>query len=281
MVCFVSRVHSGYYVKMRFLRSRSRRTESSACWSRREMLGAWTLGKREKGPIWREEGKCFWWIGCGDERKKRSKIPLEFVGREAEKLRHPLWRRGLQGVNIFVGRMGDNQEFHLGCVQSERCRPSKDLILWTFIYPKANFSLKPKWTALVLLFLVGRRCFICSIWKWSKWKWPGAVIKPTPQQWPKPLCWPCQILNPLSAGELLGLLLTTRVWGDNFFSFLSFFFFLSFPSLLLSFLPSFFHLPFRATPAAYGGSQARGWIRASAAGLHSNTRSELHLWPMP
>ena len=38
-----------------------------------------------------------------------------------------------------------------------------------------------------------------------------------------------------------------------------------------------------ATPAAYGNSQARGWIRAVAAGLyhsHSNTGSKLHLWPM-
>ena len=40
----------------------------------------------------------------------------------------------------------------------------------------------------------------------------------------------------------------------------------------------------RATPMAYGGSQARGLIRAIAAGLyqsHSNAGSEPHLWPMP
>ena len=39
-----------------------------------------------------------------------------------------------------------------------------------------------------------------------------------------------------------------------------------------------------ATPAAYGGSQARGRIRATAAGLHhshSNTGSEPHLQPTP
>ena len=50
-----------------------------------------------------------------------------------------------------------------------------------------------------------------------------------------------------------------------FFSFLSFFFF-------------FFY--FRAAPAAYGGLQARGPIRAIDAGLHhshSNSGSELHL----
>ena len=47
----------------------------------------------------------------------------------------------------------------------------------------------------------------------------------------------------------------------------------------------FFFFSFsRAAPAAYGGSQARGWIGAIAAGLHhshSNTRSEPHLQPTP
>ena len=39
---------------------------------------------------------------------------------------------------------------------------------------------------------------------------------------------------------------------------------------------------FGATPASYGSSQARGGIRAAAASLHhSNTKSELHLGPMP
>jgi len=40
----------------------------------------------------------------------------------------------------------------------------------------------------------------------------------------------------------------------------------------------------RATPSAYGGSQARGWIGAAAASLyhsHSNTRFEPRLWPTP
>ena len=42
--------------------------------------------------------------------------------------------------------------------------------------------------------------------------------------------------------------------------------------------------PFRATPAAHGGSQARGQIGAVAAGLyhsHSNVRSEPSLRPTP
>ena len=41
---------------------------------------------------------------------------------------------------------------------------------------------------------------------------------------------------------------------------------------------------FRASPEAYGGSQARGGIGAVAAGLrhrHSNTRSKLCLRPIP
>ena len=42
----------------------------------------------------------------------------------------------------------------------------------------------------------------------------------------------------------------------------------------------FFSCIFRATPVAYGGSQARALIRATAASLrhsHSNAGSELHL----
>ena len=44
----------------------------------------------------------------------------------------------------------------------------------------------------------------------------------------------------------------------------------------------FCFLFFRAVRAAYGGSQAKGWVGAAAAGLHhshSNARSELHLQP--
>ena len=46
----------------------------------------------------------------------------------------------------------------------------------------------------------------------------------------------------------------------------------------------FFFCLFRATPAAYGGSQARGLIQAVATGLHyshSNARSKPHLQPTP
>ena len=53
--------------------------------------------------------------------------------------------------------------------------------------------------------------------------------------------------------------------------------------LLFIYLFIYFCL-FRATPMAYGGSQARGPIRAVAAGLrhsHRNTGSKLRLWPTP
>ena len=49
-------------------------------------------------------------------------------------------------------------------------------------------------------------------------------------------------------------------------------------------LCSFFFLLFRAVPAAYGGSQARGLIGAPASGLHhshSNARSQPCLRPTP
>ena len=63
----------------------------------------------------------------------------------------------------------------------------------------------------------------------------------------------------------------------NFCSSILFYFILSY--LILFYFIVFF---FRATPAAYGGSQARGLIEATAAGLHqshSNTRSKLRLQP--
>ena len=46
----------------------------------------------------------------------------------------------------------------------------------------------------------------------------------------------------------------------------------------------FFFCLFRATPVAYGGSQARDLVGATAASLrhsHHNARSKPHLQPMP
>ena len=52
--------------------------------------------------------------------------------------------------------------------------------------------------------------------------------------------------------------------------------------LIIHHLLFFIFLLFRATPAVYGGSQARGPTRATAASLrHSNAGSELHLRPTP
>ena len=42
-----------------------------------------------------------------------------------------------------------------------------------------------------------------------------------------------------------------------------------------------FILLFSAAPMAYGDSQARGGIGATAAGLHNNARSKLRLQPTP
>ena len=55
-------------------------------------------------------------------------------------------------------------------------------------------------------------------------------------------------------------------------------------SLVFYSLFYFIFLLFRATPAAYGGSQARGQIGAVAARVHhshSNLRSQPHLPPTP
>ena len=55
-------------------------------------------------------------------------------------------------------------------------------------------------------------------------------------------------------------------------------------SVFWDFCFCFCFLIFRATPEAYGSSQATGQIGAVAAGLrhsHSNARSEPHLWPTP
>ena len=60
----------------------------------------------------------------------------------------------------------------------------------------------------------------------------------------------------------------------------------TFNAILIKMLPGFFVCVclFRAAPMAYGGSQARGLIRATVAGLHqspSNTRSEPRQQPTP
>ena len=55
------------------------------------------------------------------------------------------------------------------------------------------------------------------------------------------------------------------------------------PGFLVFVFGFFFLLLFRATPTAYGGSQARGQIRPTAAGLHHshNAGSEPCLRPTP
>ena len=72
----------------------------------------------------------------------------------------------------------------------------------------------------------------------------------------------------LSEGPYAGLILVD-LWFDIFYLIFIFFGLFAFS---------------RATPAAYGSSQARGRTGAVAAGLHqshSNARSEQHLKPTP
>ena len=79
---------------------------------------------------------------------------------------------------------------------------------------------------------------------------PGPGIKPSSKQWPELLQWKHGILNPLCHKGT----------------------------------PLFIYLLFRAAPMAYGGSQARCQIRATAAGIHhshSSAGSEPCLWPIP
>ena len=57
----------------------------------------------------------------------------------------------------------------------------------------------------------------------------------------------------------------------------------SYPDEVVGFFVCFLSFS-RAAPTAHGGSQARGPIGAVVAGLHhshSNTRSKLHLQPIP
>ena len=81
--------------------------------------------------------------------------------------------------------------------------------------------------------------------------------------------------------------LNDKKYGNDLYIFYStvndFFFFKLGTLLSFKFFNLFFCL-FKATPTAHGGSQARGLIRATAAGLHhshSNSGSELCLQPTP
>ena len=74
----------------------------------------------------------------------------------------------------------------------------------------------------------------------------------------------------------------TSKTSDLHFSSLFCAFRLSFIHSLTQLILFYFICLFRAAPSAYGSSQARGQIRASAASLchsHSNTRSEPQLAP--
>ena len=80
--------------------------------------------------------------------------------------------------------------------------------------------------------------------------------------------------NPINLSQHL---LTTGSWQQPQVP-LFLFFFILFYFILFYFILFYFilFLLFRATPVAYGGSQARGRIRAVAAS-HNHVGSELHL----
>ena len=74
---------------------------------------------------------------------------------------------------------------------------------------------------------------------------------------------------------------------NNFIEWISYWWifglFSGFHIILLSLVTFIFAVFSRVAPAAFGSSQARGRIGAIVGSLrhsHSNTRSELHLWPM-
>ena len=90
--------------------------------------------------------------------------------------------------------------------------------------------------------------------------WVGTLV------W-SPHLWEKRPFRALALSSSLGLL-WRKLYGCRIFSPPSFFLF----------------LVFRATPTAYGNSQARGLIGATAAGLHhshSNVGSKPHLQPTP
>ena len=91
-------------------------------------------------------------------------------------------------------------------------------------------------------------------------RWPSMTFP----KWAQSLAFPSHLPLNTITNHLSG----RRIWFFWFFGFLFFCLFCL----------------FRAAPTAYGGSQARGQIRAAAAGLHqsqSNAASEPRLWPTP
>ena len=134
-------------------------------------------------------------------------------------------------------------------------------------------STSEQWQWWILNPLGHQRTSIMCILNILFWGWrlypqdaevPGPGIQLTPQQWPGLLQWQCQMLNPLCHSYFILFL----------FYFILFYFIFGGVAFCL----------FRATPIAYGGSQARGPVRAVAAILcqdHSNLGSKPCMQPTP
>ena len=107
------------------------------------------------------------------------------------------------------------------------------------------------------------------------WPCPWHMEVPVPPQWPEPQQWEHHIPNPLSHQGTPQTCFKREA---------------SYCSLLRQWLVrtparrELFIYFFSAALMAFGSTQGRGGIRATAAGLchsDSNTRSKLHLWPIP
>ena len=118
----------------------------------------------------------------------------------------------------------------------------------------------------------------------SVWLWPGLLLNTSPLT--QPFCQAAKVLCscPRTSPRPPQKACLSDTWRATFLhalppSLYSPFSFIDLTTVQYSIF--LFLLFFRATPAAYGGSQARGRIGATAASLHhshSNTRSKPCLW---
>ena len=135
--------------------------------------------------------------------------------------------------------------------------------LLTPVFGNFQSPRSPGWDSIWQVIGKGQGPYGCD-WPVGRWLRRGAVSKPGAAP-------SLQTSDPSSGPSL------TRGLKAFLCSFL--------PSFLPFFLSFFFISSFlRAAPAAYGSSQARGRIEATAAGLyysHRNTRSKPHLWAIP
>ena len=140
--------------------------------------------------------------------------------------------------------------------------------LFMFLLAKTMFSLENVNSGSLLFFYLNCLGFIRFSWV----VWVLCIF------WILAYYWMYDLKKSLPFSGLLFCFLRVSFTAQKFFNWMEFpfgnFFFLSFCLFAFS----------MAAPIAYGGSQARGLIRAVSTGLHqshSNTGSDLHLQPTP